>query len=147
MIKFSDKNINTVSQHYDSNNFFINWDILKEHYKLQEENYLYALFRDHRKILPNTDYLLNYNHHFRGSRTLNVDMLTSGELYSHLISTIKFKLSSNTYFENLFKNNDIDREAIYMLPRKTAYNTYLPLFQYNIFNNILFLNKKIFSFI
>ena len=37
LIKFSDNCINTLSQLYDSNNFFINWNILKERYKLEEE--------------------------------------------------------------------------------------------------------------
>ena len=31
-----------------------------------------------------------------------------------------------------------------MLPRKTAYNTYLQSFQFKILNNILFLNKNLF---
>ena len=39
LAKFSDKNINTVSQLYYSNNFFINWDVLEERYKLQGETY------------------------------------------------------------------------------------------------------------
>ena len=37
LAKFFDKNINTVSQLYDTNNFFINWNIPKERYKLQEQ--------------------------------------------------------------------------------------------------------------
>ena len=38
-VKFYDKSINTVSQIYDFNSFFINGDILKERYKLQQETY------------------------------------------------------------------------------------------------------------
>ena len=78
----------------------------------------------------------------KGPRILTVDKLTSRELYSYLISTIKVK-PSNTYFENcmyfenLFKDNNIDWKAIYILPQKTIYNTYLLSFQYKILN-ILF---------
>ena len=36
LVKFSDKNINTVSDLYDSRNLFVNWEILKERYKSQE---------------------------------------------------------------------------------------------------------------
>ena len=39
LVKFSGKNINTASQLYDPNKFFMNWDILKERYKLREETY------------------------------------------------------------------------------------------------------------
>ena len=49
------------------------------------------------------------------------------------------------YFENLLIDNDIDWKAIYMLKRKTAYNTYSQSFQYKILNN-LFLNKTFFIF-
>ena len=38
-VNFYDKSINTVSQIYDLNSFFINGDILKERYKLQQETY------------------------------------------------------------------------------------------------------------
>ena len=31
LVEFSDKSINTVSQLYDSNNFFINWDIMERY--------------------------------------------------------------------------------------------------------------------
>ena len=78
----------------------------------------------------------------KGPRILTVDKLTSRELYSYLISIIKVKLSNTyfencMYFENLFKDNNIDWKAIYMLPQKTMYNTYLLSFQYKILN-ILF---------
>ena len=39
LVKFSDKNINTAPHLYDSNNFFVHKDIVKERHKLQEETY------------------------------------------------------------------------------------------------------------
>ena len=55
---------------------------------------------------------------------------------------VQNKPSSNIYFENLF-NDNIDRAAIYMLPRIVTHNTYIHSFQFKILNNVLFLNKKL----
>ena len=71
------------------------------------------------------DNFLTYNYHIiRFSLILTIDKLTSRELYSYLILTIKITPSSNTYFENLFVGNDIGWKALYKLPRKTAFNTH-----------------------
>ena len=59
-----------------------------------------------------------------------------------LISKVHNRPFYNIYFENLFNDYDIDRTAIYMLPRLVRYNTYMQSFQYKISNNVLFLNKK-----
>ena len=90
-MKFSDKNINTVSQLYDSNHLFINWGIIKERYKLQEETYfrwvqlISAIPRQWKDVKQNTnnaDNLLNHYHHIiRGPRMSFDDKLTSSELY------------------------------------------------------------------
>ena len=157
MVKFSDKNINTVSQLYSSTNLFISWHILQEQNKLQAEPYfqwkqlISAILRSWKDIMKqntnNSDNFLTHNHHvIRGSKILTVTKITHRELQSDLVSTTKAKPSSNTYFEHLFKNNSIDWKAIYMLPQKTAYNTYLRSFQYKILHNIHFLNQKLFIF-
>ena len=70
---------------------------------------------------------------------LTDDKLTSKELHSYLISTVKVEPSSNTYFEDFSRDDNIDLKAIYMLPRKTACDTYLRSFQYKILSNIIFL--------
>ena len=40
LANFPDKSVDTVSQFYDSDNFFINWDILKERDNLPPKNVL-----------------------------------------------------------------------------------------------------------
>ena len=59
---------------------------------------------------------------------------------------MKVKIYFNLHFKNLCKDSDIDWKAIYKLPQKTAYNTYMRSFQYKILDNIIFLNKKLFIF-
>ena len=87
--------------------------------------------------------LITHDHHLiKGSRVITLDKLTSTEIYSILILKVQSKPSSNIYFENLFNYDDIDRTAIYMLPRLVTHNTYMRSFQYKILNNILYLNKK-----
>ena len=52
------------------------------------------------------------------------------------------KLSSNKLYSILIRKFTLDWRKIYILPRITTFNTYLHSFQYKIFKNILFLNKK-----
>ena len=81
LANFSGKNKNTVSKTYDSNNSFINWNIIKKRYKLQEETYFQLICvipRSWKDIIKentkNVDNLLTHNHHIiRGSRTSTVD--------------------------------------------------------------------------
>ena len=55
----------------------------------------------------------NHNHHvIKGSRGLNLDKLTSTEIFSILVSKVQNKPSSNFYFENVFHENDIDWATI-----------------------------------
>ena len=54
--------------------------------------------------------------------------------------------SSQIYFKNMFKTDNLPWEQIYLLPRKVTIDSYLRCFQYKIINNILFLNKKLFCF-
>ena len=63
-----------------------------------------------------------------------------------MISRTQNRPSSNIYFENLYKDYNIDSATIYMLPRLITYNTYLKSFQYKILGNVLFLNKKLRTF-
>ena len=43
-----------------------------------------------------------------------------------------------TLLLNLFKDNDIDWKAIYIIPRKTGYKIYVQSFHYKTLNNFLF---------
>ena len=68
-------------------------------------------------------------------------MITKG---SRVITSdkLKYKPSSNIYFENLFNYDDIDWGVIYMLPLLVTHSTYMRSFQYKILYIILCLNKK-----
>ena len=83
------------------------------------------------------------HHLIKGSR---VDKLTFKEIYSLLVSKDRSKPSSNIYFEKMFPGIDLKWNDIYILPRRTTIETYLRFFQYKMLNNVLFLNKKLFTF-
>ena len=87
------------------------------------------------------------NHHIiKGARIFSADKLSSKEIYSVLISNIVNKPTSNTYFEKLFENTTLDLSKIYLLPPLATIDITLDSFQYNILNNVLFLNKKLYTF-
>ena len=87
------------------------------------------------------------NHHvIKGVRTLPLDKLSSKEIYSILISNIVNKPTSNIYFEKLFENTTLDWNKIYLSPRLATIDTTLRSFQNKILNNVLFLNKKLYTF-
>ena len=50
------------------------------------------------------------------------------------------------YFEKKFTDLSLDWKEIYMIPRIVSSNTYMRCFQYEVLNNTLFLNKKLFLF-
>ena len=87
------------------------------------------------------------NHHvIKGARILPLDKLSSKEIYSILISNIVNKPTSNIYFEKLFENTTLDWNKIYLSPRLATIDTTLRSFQYKSLNNVLFLNKKLYTF-
>ena len=100
--------------------------------QVDKENYEHA-----------TNLIIHDHHLIKGSSVITLDKLTSTVIYTTLISKIRNKPSSNTYFENLFNGCNIDWTAIYMLPRLATCNTYMRSFQYKILNNVLFLRKKL----
>ena len=62
-----------------------------------------------------------------------------------MILKVQNKASSKICFV-IFHQDDIDWTAIYVLPRLVVHDTYIRSFQYNILNNILYLNKKLHIF-
>ena len=80
---------------------------------------------------------------YQGRQNLPLDKSSSKEIYSILISNIVNKPTSNIYFE---KNKTLDQNKIYLSPRLATIDTTLSSFQYKILNNVLFLNKKIYTF-
>ena len=86
----------------------------------------------------------------KGAKLLSLDKLSSGGILSSreisiLISNVLNKPTSNIYFEKLFENT-LDWNKIYLSPRLATIDTTLRSFQYKVLNNILFLNKKLYSF-
>ena len=87
------------------------------------------------------------HHHFiRNSRFLTVQKATSKEIYWILITTVEHKPTSQKYSEEKLTELSLDWKEIYMTPRIVSSNTYMRCFQYKVFNNVLFLNKKLFLF-
>ena len=95
-----------------------------------------------KKTHENTTNLIIHDlYAIKGSRVLTLDKLT--EIYPLLISKVQSKPSSNFYFENLFDENSIEWTAIYMPPRLATLNNYMRIFQYQLLNTFLFLDKKL----
>ena len=72
--------------------------------------------------------------------------LNSVTLYETLIEANEIKPTSQTYFQNLFPNFNLDWKSIYLLPRRVTLDTNLRMFQYKLLNNVLYLNKMLFRF-
>ena len=132
--------MNFMTEHKLHESFYFQWlqliDSISQRWKIIiKENY------------ENATNLTIHNHHLvKGSRVITLDKLTSHKIYSILISRAQNKPSSNIYFKDLYNDYKIDWTAIYMLPHLITYNTYMRSFQYKIWNNVLFLNKKLHSF-
>ena len=77
---------------------------------------------------------------------LSLNKLNSATLYEILIETNKIKPTSQTYFQNLFSNFNLNWKSIYLLPRRVTLNTNLRMFQYKLLNDVLYLNKMLFRF-
>ena len=87
------------------------------------------------------------NHHvIEGARIIPLDKLSSKGIYSILISNIVNKPTSNIYFEKQSQNTTLDWNKIYLPPLLATIDTTLRSFQYEILNNVLFLNKIQYTF-
>ena len=77
---------------------------------------------------------------------IGIEKLNSRQLYSFLVYTHPFTPTSQKYLNELFKADSFDWKHIYLLPRLVTLDSYSGSFQYKILNNILYLNKKLFTF-
>ena len=50
------------------------------------------------------------------------------------------------YFENLFREQELNWKEIYILPWRVSLDCNVRSFQYKVLNNVLYLNKKLFIF-
>ena len=63
-----------------------------------------------------------------------------------LIFAINHQPTSQKYFHNLFSNIEPPWKEIYSTARKVTANSHLRCFNYEIINNVLYLNEKLFQF-
>ena len=117
LVRFSEKNINYVSQLFGPEGSTKTWLELKTEHELNTYYFqwlqLVSAIPEGRTIIKetheSTTNLIIHDHHvIKGSRILTLDKLSSTELYTILISKVQNKPSSNSYFKNLFDDNDID---------------------------------------
>ena len=74
-----------------------------------------------------------------------LEKLQSKEIYSLIISQNMRIPTLEQYFKTLFPHLNLDWKLIYLLPRVLTKNTSLRAFQYNVLNNVLYLNHKLFN--
>ena len=77
---------------------------------------------------------------------IGIEKLNSRQLYSLLVYTHPFTPTSQKYLNESLKTDSFDRKQIYLLPRLVALDSYSCSFQYKILSNVLYLNKKLFTF-
>ena len=128
--KFSQNNLNIVSQLFNTNGSIKTWYLLKQEYDLKINSYFQWLQLINsipekwkltiKQSSSDAKNLIVHGHHFiKGSRILILEKLTSKELYQILISSRTNKVTSVTYFETKFNGNSLDWTKIFLLPRLT----------------------------
>ena len=91
--------------------------------------------------------LLLLNHHLiKKDNVISLDKLHSRELCNILVYTSPHKPASQVYFENLFREQELNWNEIYILSRIVSLDCNVTSFQYKVLNNVLYLNKKLFIF-
>ena len=118
--RFSEKNINRVSQFFKNNGSIKKWHEFKREYDLHQNSYF--------QLVQLIDFIPEkWKSTIKKTMKLviTLDKLTSAEIYSILILKVQKKPSSNIFLEILFNHDDIDWTAIYMLPRLVTHNTYM----------------------
>ena len=98
-------------------------------------------------LTKNNSNLFVLNHNLiKNARIVTLDKFTAKKIYSILISSLKNKPTSQSFFENSFPNYAFDWKRIYLLPQIITINSYQRNFQYKIFHNILYLNRRLYIF-
>ena len=153
---FSDKRINFLNDLLDSSGNFKTFNELKTEYNLANNVYfswmqlINAIPLSWKTVVKNncsSESLLLLNHHLiKKNNLISIEKLHCRELYNILVYNSPHKPTSQTYFENIFENQEINWKDIYTLPRKVSIDCNVRSFQYKVLNNILYLNKKLFIF-
>ena len=77
---------------------------------------------------------------------ISIEKLDSRQLYSLLVYTHPFTPTPQKYLNELFKTDSFDWKHIYLPQRLVTPDSDSRSFQYKIQNNVLYLNKKLFTF-
>ena len=118
--------------------------ITSYHGPISKMNMMESIISDYSYVYEKNLY---QNHHvIKRARTFPTDKLSSKEIYSILISNIINKPTSNIYYEKFFENTTLDLSKIYLLSCLAAIDNNLCFVQYKIAKNVLFLNKKLYTF-
>ena len=153
--RFSQNNLNFVSQLFNTNGLIKARHLLKQEYHLNNNSNFQWLqlinsvpekwkLTIKQSSSDAKNIILHGHHLIKSSWILILEKLTSKELCQILISSRTNKVTSVTYFETKFNANSLDWTKIFILSRLITYNTYLRSFQYKILHNILFLNEKLY---
>ena len=156
--KFAARNVNNVIDLFASDGKIKSWRLLKNEFELSNDMYfqwmqiINAIPKQWKeKLLEQTsgnpnNIVFKEHHIIKNSRIVSLNKLISKEIYNYLITEKFDKPTSQKYFENLFNDQNLKWELIYILPRKITKDSYTRNFLYKILNNILYLNKKLYLF-
>ena len=90
------------------------------------------------------------NHLIKNARMLTLDKVMAKEIYSILISSLKNKATSQSYFgsyfEIRFRVTPLAGSKTYLLPQIKTINSYQHNFKYKTLHNILYLKRKLYIF-
>ena len=148
---FSDKSLNFVCQLFDNNGNVKSWSIIKEEFGFNN----FSIFKWQQLIyaLPPFWKKNKRNRYCRQSITsksqntlIGIEKLNSRQFYSLLVYTHSFTPTYQKYFIELFTTDSFDWKQVYLRQRLVTLDSYSHSFQYKILNNILYLNKKLFTF-
>ena len=120
---FSTKNINFITQLFNTDGSVKNWNILKPEFALQNKdqfswsqlvNAIPEICKKCiKQTLENTSLLVVKDHHLLRRLSITIlEKLSSKVLYPLLISAINHQLISQKYFDNLFSNVELTWKEI-----------------------------------
>ena len=75
-----------------------------------------------------------------------IPIMAVKEVHNKLLNKIRKQPTAQKTIGAVLHTTDINWPKVYMIPQKVTIDTTLRIFQFKIFNNILYLNKKISKF-
>ena len=130
---FSNNGINLVGQLKGEQSLKENY-LLSQNMKFKWFQLIHALPREWKEAISmhngHLKNLLIHDHHLiKKNQILCLTKLNTDELYKIQIMIKYKKPASQSYFEKIFKNSNLDWKAIYLLPRIATVDTTICVFQ------------------